>query len=66
MNKISQNKDFELSSTKNGIVNQINKEQKNYLDYLKNKSFLDLNFIHLENKSNEFNYEIDMIIQLIH
>ena len=59
MNKISQNKDFELSSTKNGIVNQIIQEQKNYLNYPEDKSFSDLNFIHLEKKSNEFNYEID-------
>ena len=59
MNKISQNKDFELSFTKNGIVNQINQEQKNYLNCTEDKSFSDLNFIHLENKSNEFNYEID-------
>jgi hypothetical protein len=59
LNKISQNKDFELSFTKNGIVNQINQEQKNYLNCPEDKSFSDLNFIHLENKSNEFNYEID-------
>lgn len=59
MNKISQNKDFELSSTKNGIVNQIDQEQKNYLDYPDDKSFSALNFVNLENKSKEFNYEID-------
>ena len=59
MNKISQNKDFELSFTKNGIVNQINQEYKNYLDYPEDKSFSALNFINLENKSKEFNYEID-------
>ena len=59
MNKISQNKDFEFSSTKNGIVNLISQEQKNYLNYPEDKSFSELNLIHLENKSNEFNYEID-------
>jgi hypothetical protein len=59
LNKISQNKDFELSSTKNGIVNQIDQEQKNYLDYPDDKSFSALNFVNLENKSKEFNYEID-------
>ena len=59
MNKISQNKDFEFSSTKNGIVNLISQEQKNYLNYPEDKSFSELNLIRLENKSNEFNYEID-------
>jgi hypothetical protein len=59
LNKISQNKDFELSFTKNGIVNQINQEYKNYLDYPEDKSFSALNFINLENKSKELNYEID-------
>ena len=48
-----------MFSAKNGIVNQINQEQNNYLDYPEDKSFSDLNFINLGNKSKEFNYEID-------
>ncbi len=59
MNKISQNKDFELSFTKNAIVDQVNQEQKNYLECPEDKSFSDLNFTHLENTSKEFNYMID-------
>lgn len=59
MNKISLNKDFELSSTKNGIVNQINNEQNIFLDCPEDKRYSHLNFIHLENKSQEFNYEIN-------
>ena len=48
-----------MSFTKNGIINQINQEQKNYLDYPEDKSFSELNFINFENKSKEFNYEIN-------
>ena len=59
MNKISQNKDFELSSIKNGIINQINQEQKNYFDFPEDKSYSVLNFNNLKNKPKEFNYEID-------
>jgi len=61
LNKINQNQDFELSFTKNGIISQINQEQeqKNYLDCPEDKSFSELNFINFENKSKEFNYEIN-------
>ena len=48
-----------MSFTKNGIINQINQEEKNYLDCPEDKSFSELNFINFENKSKEFNYEIN-------
>ena len=48
-----------MSFTKNGIINQINQEEKNYLDCPEDKSFSELNLINFENKSKEFNYEIN-------
>lgn len=49
-----------MSFTKNGIINQLNQEQNNYyLDCPEDKSFSELNFLNFENKSKEFNYEIN-------